>query len=124
MVRRMTVEVNDRCDLLWIAMHLGRNMLLNDASGKQSRDERRKDVAIVRALKAASVEAPEDRDLLQTGERQRDFTVGAVLELQQPELDRVIACVDRVPWTTGRIELVEDTLDWLNASEKVEPARP
>ncbi|MES2341711.1 MAG: hypothetical protein V4597_08535 [Pseudomonadota bacterium] len=122
MTRTIKCEIGERFDLCWMAMHLGRNLLLNDAQGRQSRDERRKDVAIVRAFKAASDEAPKEADLLQTGDKQRAMRPGAVVELQQPELDRLIACVDRVPWTTGKIELVEDTLDWLNASDKTDRA--
>ena len=122
----------DRFDICWMALHLGRVMLLNDAQGKQASKERRSDFMIVRAFKAAS--DPVERtppckecgktdpkvDKLQTGDDQRVAKADAVVSLQQPELDRVMACIDRISWVTGKLEQVEDVVDWLNASEKVE----
>ena len=111
---------SDKFDLCWMAIHLGRVLLLNDAQGRQSRDERRRDLAILRAFKAASGPADAKADKLQTGEDQRVMTVGSELRLQQIEFDRLIALIDRVGWVTAKLELVEDTIDWLMASERKE----
>ena len=123
MTRRLTCDgdkASDRFDICWMAFHLGRVMLLNDAQGKQSRDERRKDFGIIVKLKKASAEADEKADKLQTGEPQRKLVEGSVIELAQPELDRLLACIDRIGWNSSKLEAVEDTIDWLSSSEKVE----
>lgn len=109
---------SDRFDICWTGIHLGRTVLLNEAQGKQARDERRKDVAVLKALKACSTPAT---DAPPVGEdAQRTVTEGATLTLEQPQHDRLIALVDRVPWLTAKIEAVEDCLDWLSAADKVE----
>lgn len=121
-------HASDRCDVCWLAIHMGRVLVLNDAQGKQSRDDRRKDLAILRALRAASTEAPDEKTedgkpkypKLPTGDAQRMVTPGATLTLQQIEVDRLVALIDRVGWETSKIEAVEDTLDWLASAEKIE----
>lgn len=123
MTRKLTCDgerASDRFDICWMSFHLGRVMLLNDAQGRQSRDERRKDFNIIVKLKKASTEADKEADKLQTGEQQRKVTDGAVVELTQPELDRLVACVDRIAWNSSKLEQVEDTLDWLTSAEKVD----
>jgi len=111
-------RASDRFDICWVGIHLGRTVALNEAQGKQTRDERRKDVAILKALKACSTPAT---DAPKVGEdEQRAVTDGAVLVLEQPQHDRLMALIDRVPWLTGKIEAVEDCLDWLSAADKLD----
>lgn len=130
MTRIVVVEgekASDRFDVCWLAIHLGRVLLMNDAQGKQSRDERRKDVTVLRVLKAASIVASDEISedgkpkygRLPTGDAQRMVTPGATLSFTQIELDRLSALIDRVPWDTSKIEAVEDTLDWLAAADKL-----
>jgi hypothetical protein len=110
---------SDRFDVCWVAIHLGRTVGLNKSQGTQSRDERRRDVAILKALKACSGPAP-DAPALDGGEAQRAVTPGAILVLEQPQHDRLCALIDLVPWMTAKIEAVEATLDWLAAADKLD----
>lgn len=111
-------KASDRFDVCWAAIHIGRTVLLNKAQGQQPRDERRKDVAVLKALKACSAPSA-DAAKLETGDAQRSVTPDAMLTLEQPQHDRLCALIDAVPWMTGKIEAVEDALDWLAAADKV-----
>jgi hypothetical protein len=100
-------------DILWTGINVGRVLMLQDTQGKQARDERRKDVVVLKALKACSTAkdgAGEDAP--------RAVTPDSVLTLPQPEHERLVSLVGRVPWETRKIEAVEDALDWLSAADK------
>lgn len=110
----------ERFAVCWTAIHLGRVLMIQDSQGKQGREERRRDMKLYSALKQASDEMP---DALPTEDGAPPRTLkdtGEPLVLEQSQHDRLCALIDRIPWVTRRLEAVEDTLDHLNAAEKVE----
>ncbi len=119
MIRRVTCDNAERFDICWMSLYLGRPLLIADAEGKQTPEGRRLDRDLVRKLREASNDAPVEADVLQTGDRQRDVRLGATIDFSQPELDRLIAIVNRPCWNTNKLEVVEDTVDWLAAAERI-----
>jgi hypothetical protein len=108
----------EQFDLIWMGFQIGASLLLRDKNGQaQTREERKRDLAVLRALKRVSMEsaniAPE------TGDRARIIT-NEPLTLKQDELDRLLVCMERVPWTLAKLEEVEETLDSLNAADKTQ----
>lgn len=128
MMRQVKFEASTRQHFEW----LHRGIILGAAM--QSKQERtaevmRRDRSILRKMKLISREMV-DKDgkpeiMSQTGERVRDMGpieegLSIVLELSQPELDQLNKYIENVPWLATNTEPAFDTLDFLNASERVE----
>ncbi len=119
MMRVITFEgdqASTRFDVCWMALHVGRIMLLNDVQSRETRDERRRDMMLVRAFRSASDEAPPEIGKLQTGDKQRVVKSGSSFPLQQIDLDRLLTCINRVGWGAGKLDIVEETIDWLQGA--------
>jgi len=85
----------------------------------QKREDRRLDLGIVRAFEAISTPDP-SLPKLHGDVIARVLTDDSTLVLKQTELDRLDKYINRGPCDTGHLVALEDCLDWLAASEKVD----
>mgnify|MGYP001617726332 CR=1 FL=1 len=110
----------ERFDILFNGFVIGRQITLhNDEKGQQTREERRADLAVLRALEAISDPENAESELI-GGTKQRSVRLGETLVLKQAEFDRLEKRINRAPWDTGKLSAVEDALDFLATAEKVD----
>jgi hypothetical protein len=104
----------EQFDVCWMALCLGRVLLMNEGNGKQSHDERIRDTVLLIALKAISTEAPEGAEKIQTGDANRVWD-GVSLTLTRAEILRLLALIDRIGWQTSKLEIVQQTVTLFTA---------
>jgi hypothetical protein len=107
-------------DTLFRGFCLGRVVTLQvDLKGDQTREDRRVDLVVLRALERVSDPDPNapkaHGDVI--ARRLRD---GETLTLQQADFVRLEKYLNRAPWDTGKLADVEDGLDRLSSAEKID----
>jgi hypothetical protein len=115
-------ETADLFNTLWLAFCVGRGFVLNvdQKQAGQSRDERRADLSLKRALVSVSDPAPKGTAPLPFwGDEARTVQVGATMVLDQAQIDKLTAHINRVPWPTDKLEAAENALDRLSAAPEV-----
>jgi hypothetical protein len=113
-------EDTKRFELLLTGFLLGGNQLYPQSS--RTRDDRKREAKILRALKAIS-----DPPIVPSGngqppdETRRSLSVtGGAVSLEQDQFDIVIKYVEACPFLTHVSDDVDDLLDWLYAAPRVE----
>jgi hypothetical protein len=117
-------EDTKRFELLLTGFLLGGNQANQSENGAKSRtrDDRKREAKILRALKAIS-----DPPLVPSSngqppdETRRSLQItGGAVSLEQDQLDIVIKYVEACPFLTHVSDDVDDLLDWLYAAPRVE----
>jgi len=114
---------SDIFDALWLGFCVGRGLVLNvdEKQAGQSRDARRADLALKRALETSSMPALAGADKLPFfGDAQRVVTPGANIVWDQAQIDKLTAYINRVPWPTDKLDMCEAALDALSQAQEVE----
>lgn len=111
MTRTLTFTPDDapRFELLYTGFLQGGNTLHPNS---RTRDERKKEAKILRALKAISVGEPTaiKRELLTSDASNASIT------LEQDQHDLLVQYVEACPFTTQVSDVVDDLIDWLRAA--------
>lgn len=118
MTRTLTFDAADgkRFELLLTGFLLGGNQANKDTS--RSRDDRKRESKILRALKAISDPALATNGQPPDETRRTLHEAGGAVTLEQDQLDLVIKYVEACPFLTHVSDDVDDLLDWLHAAPR------
>lgn len=126
MTRRLTFtgpQASDIFDALWMGLCVGRGLTINvdEKQAGQKREDRREDLAVMRALESVSAPAADTVDKLPFfGDKQRVVRADASVDIAQARVDRLVRFINRVPWATDKLDAAERALDFLSAAPEVE----
>lgn len=89
-----------------------------------SKDDKRSEAKILRALKTVSDPVGEDPGEGKLDARLRVLKAGGgVLDLEHPDFKRLQQYVEDAQWMSGLTDIAADLEDWLDTAEKVEPEK-
>jgi hypothetical protein len=110
----LTPEDKDKFRLLYVGFVAGGNAIHRNGETR-SRDQRAKEAAILRQLKAMSVRTPNDMD-----PEMRVLNGGGKLVIDAKQLEVLKRYIEAAPFPTHESDVVDDLLDWISGAQPSE----
>lgn len=126
MMRRVTFDDSPQHKVYFRLLYEAFRSRGSAPDGKRvSKEEKRTDAKILRALKLVSEPIGEEPAAGELDGRTRKLldVVGGALELEQPEFKRLQTYVEDTQWMAAMTDVAADLEDWLDTAEKVEPEK-